>query len=140
MKWLKKFFGGGDAAPAAVSTATLRKEAGGLYVFTISGVLSKPSLDKAQGIIAQDIERGAENLKVLTILKDFRGWRQGQDWGDLNFFEMYEKNIARVAVVCDLRWEAETMTFLGGDLRSGEARCFGPQDEAKARAWLAERV
>jgi hypothetical protein len=137
MKWLKSLFGGKsrEAGPALV--ATVQKEAGNVYVLRIGGVLNKATLDRIQSIAAQDIARGAKDLKLLLILGDFRGWRRGDDWGDIDFFARHEASIARIAAVGDARWEDETLAFLAAGHRSGEVRFFETGREPQARAWLA---
>ena len=79
----------------------------------------------------------AADLKVLLILDDFRGWKRGDDWGDLDFFSRYEASIAKIAVVGEPRWEAETLLFLGAGRRKGRVQYFMPHFEGRARAWLA---
>lgn len=85
-----------------------------------------------------NIEAGAQDLKVLLLLDDFRGWKRGDDWGDLDFFSRYEEFIAKIAVVGEPRWEAETRQFLGAGRRKGQVQYFLPHFEGRARAWLAE--
>jgi hypothetical protein len=134
MKWLQKLFGQGKQAPAAPTT--LHRGSDGVYVLQIGGVLSKAMLDRIQVIAASDFTRGSKDAKVLLILKDFRGWKRGDDWGDLSFFAQYEQNIARIAVVGEPRWQTETLMFLGYGRRKGDVRYFTPDLEAQARDWL----
>ena len=136
MKWLKKWFGSAPAAPSV--TASFRKEAGGIYVLRIGGTLNKATLDNIQAVARHNIEAGAKGLKVLLHLDDFRGWKHGDIWGDLDFFSRYEQNIAKIAVVGEPRWEAETLLFMGAGRRTGQVRYFPPHYEGRARAWLAE--
>lgn len=137
MNWLRKLFGGGTSPAAATTVATLRKEAGNIYVLRLGGVLNKATVDRIQGLAAQDISRGAKSLKVLIILDGFRGWKQGDNWGDLDFFAQYEADIAKIAVVGDARWKSEIMIFLAASQRTGAVQFFPIGQEAQARAWLA---
>ena len=136
MKWLQKLFGAAPAAPAV--TASFRKETGGVYTLRIGGTLNKATLDNIQAVARHNIAAGAKDLKVLLILEDFRGWKRGEDWADLEFFSQYEACIARIAVVGEARLEEETLLFLGAGRRRGAVRYFPPHYEGKARAWLAE--
>ena len=70
------------------------------------------------------------------MLDNFLGWGKGDDWGDLNFYAMYEKNISHIAVVGDPKWETDFMLFLAADYRTGEVKFFSLDQEADARAWL----
>ncbi|HAL92515.1 MAG TPA: STAS/SEC14 domain-containing protein [Verrucomicrobia bacterium] len=136
MNWLKKLLGKTPDKPSV--TAAFRKEPNGVYALRIGGVLNKATLDNVQAVARHNIEAGAKDLKVLLFLEDFRGWKRGDDWGDLDFFARHESSIAKIAVVGEPRWEAETLLFLGAGRRHGEARFFPKHFEGKARAWLAE--
>lgn len=135
MKWLKALLGKHEPMPATV-TATLRKEPGSLYVLRLGGQLNKATTDKIQAIAARDIEAGAQDLKMLVVLGDFRGWKRGDDWGDLTFFATYEHQIVKIAVIGEARWKEETLLFLGAGRRTAEVRYFAPDEEPQARAWL----
>jgi hypothetical protein len=138
MNWLKKLFGGTAEKPAPVTVATVQKLPGNIYVLRLGGKLNKATLDRIQAIAAQDIERGTKALKLLVILNDFKGWRHGDDWGNIDFFAQYEAFITRIAVLGDARWKDETMMFLAAGQRTGEVRFFVASQEAQARAWLVE--
>jgi hypothetical protein len=139
MNWIKKMLGGKAAAAAPKTVATMRQEAGDLYVLRIGGILNKATLDNIQAVAKQGIAAGAKSLKVLLILDDFHGWKRGDDWGDLDFFVQYEQYIGKIAVVGDPGWKMETEVFLAAGRRTGEVRYFLSGQEAKARAWLEER-
>ncbi|MCE9613674.1 MAG: STAS/SEC14 domain-containing protein [Lentisphaerae bacterium] len=134
MSWLKKLFGQAEQAP--VLSATLRKEPGNLHVLRVSGVLNKATMDNIQAVAARDIEAGAGDLRLLLMLDKFLGWKRGDNWGDIEFFARYGDQIAKIAVVGDARWEAETLAFLAAGRRKGEVKCFTPDQEAAARAWV----
>ena len=135
MKWLLKWLGFAPKAPSV--SASLRKEENGIHILRIGGVLNKATLDNIQSAARRGIEAGAKDLKVLLVLRDFRGWKRGDDWGDLDFFGRYEAALAKIAVVGEPHWEEETLLFLGAGRRHGEVRFFPPHFEGKARTWLA---
>lgn len=138
MSWLNQLLGRAPARPPA--PASFRRETSGVYALRIGGVLSKATLDNLQAVARHNIEAGARDLKVLLLLDDFRGWKRGDDWGDLDFFSRYEEFIAKIAVVGAPHWEAETFLFLGAGRRRGQVRYFPPHYEGKARTWLAEGI
>lgn len=135
MNWINKLLGRNQ--PTASVTASLRKDAANLYVLRIGGLLNKATVDNIQAVARRDIETGATNLKLLLILQEFRGWKRGDDWGDLDFFAKYENQISKLAVVGEPRWKDETLLFLGAGRRTGEVRYFLDSQEAAARSWLA---
>ena len=136
MEWLQKLLGKTPSKPSV--TATFRREADGVYSLWIGGVLNKATLDNIQAMARRDIEAGARNLKVLLFLDDFRGWKRGDDWGDLDFFSRYEEHISKIAVVGEERWKEETLLFLGAGRRHGEVRYFQKHFEGQAKAWLVQ--
>lgn len=138
MNWLKRLFGRGTSGDAAHRAVTMQKEAGNLYVLRIGGVIDKATVDRIQAIGAASFASGATQLKVLIVLNEFRGWKRGDDWGDLNFFAQYEQNIAKIAVVGEPRWETEMLIFLAAGRRTGQVRYFSLEGSQKARAWLAD--
>ena len=135
MNWLKNMLGKKSSPPVKSGTSLLR-EADNLFVMRTTGVISKSTVDQVQAVAARDIDKGAENLKVLVMLDNFLGWKKGDDWGDLNFYSMYEKNIFCIAVVGDFKWETDFMFFLAVGYRIGEVKFFSLDQEADARAWL----
>jgi len=135
MKWLRSLFGCGRATgPATV--ATIRKEAGNVYVLHIGGVLNKATTDRIQAIAAQEIERGTKDLRLLVNLSGFEGWRKGDEWGDIDFFARYGDDIAKIAAVGEERWREQALIFLLAGRRRGEVRYFTPEEGRQARAWL----
>lgn len=137
MSWLKNLFGIGSRKAETANLATLKKEAGNVYVLCIGGVLNKATVDRIQAIGASEIERGTKELKVLIILNDFKGWKKGDRWGDIDFFASHGDDIAKIAAVGEPMWRDNMMLFLLAGRRKGEVRYFLQDQEAQARAWLA---
>lgn len=138
MQWLKRLFGGKTRDAGPPTSAVIQREPGYVFVLRLGGVLNKATTDRIQAYAAQEIARGVKQLKLLLILGDFRGWRRGDDWGDIDFFARYEANITRIAAVGDERWKDETLAFLAAGHRSGEVRYFPKEQETQARAWLTQ--
>ena len=86
---------------------------------------------------AHDIEHGAKDLKLLIVLSDLRGWKRGDNWGDVDFFARHEADIVRIAVVGEAGWKSGTLTFLGAGRRRAKVEYFTPDQKLQARAWLA---
>jgi hypothetical protein len=136
MEWFKKLLGAvRPEKPAQAST--VRKEPSGIYVVRLCGVLSKGTQDNIQKLAVAAIEKGAQNLKVLVLLADFRGWRKGDDWGDLEFLAQYGNDIAKLALVGREDTKEAVMLFVLAGQRKSEVRYFDLGQEDAARAWLA---
>jgi hypothetical protein len=140
LKWLKNLLGCGQQESESASVATVQKESGNVYLLRIGGTFSKGAMDRVQSIAAKDIQRGADGLKILIVLADFCGWKKGDDWGNMDFFFQHEASIAKLAVVGDEQWKAETLMFLGAGRRTGEVHFFETGQEDAARTWLAEET
>ena len=136
MQWLKDLLGLVARDEAPTNRVTVRKEAGSLFVCRISGVLNKAAVDQMQALSVREIEKGIKDIRMLLILSDFKGWRKGDAWGDLDFFMTYGNLISKIAVVGDTRWQEPVRCFLLAGQRRGEVRYFPPEQEAGARAWL----
>jgi hypothetical protein len=136
MSWLRSFFGRGRKSARAI-LENVRKEAGNICVLRVGGVLNKVATDRILAIAAHDIARDVQELKVLLILNDFQGWRRGDESGGTASSARHAARIARIAVVGDSRWEAESLAFLAADHRSREVCFFPTKEESQARAWLA---
>lgn len=133
MKWLQRFR---KDKPRPATPTTLVREPDGIYVMRVHGILNKASSDLVQAAAQRDIEAGARDLRLLILLEDFRGLKQGDDWGDIEFFVRYEAKLLRIAVVGDPRWEEDALVFLGAKRRTGEVRYFATGQEPTAREWL----
>ncbi len=83
---------------------------------TLSGVMRQDDLRAIQGASRQLIDR-VGNIRVLIILRDYRGFEAGADWGDISFTAQYGDHIDRMAIVGDTRGEAEALAFTGKGAR-----------------------
>jgi len=115
--------------------ATIQQESGNVKVLRITGLLTKSELDAA--LAAEAGQWGpATRVKVLVIVEEFKGWERGADWGDTTFFAVHDKQIDKIAIVADPRWETEVLMFAGAGIRRGPVKFFPPNQLAHARAWL----
>jgi hypothetical protein len=133
MRLLRQFFRKPGRDPAG--SASLQFSPDGLLVLRVVGLFDPDTFAKIQQVSAGLIAKGHPELRVLVRLIDFRGWKSGQAWGDLDFFTRHEGRIRKIAVVCDPAWKDATLTFLAAGHRSGEVRHFQPEHENDAHAW-----
>jgi hypothetical protein len=118
-------------------SATIQLEPENLYVCRISGVLKRSEFAAGQNDLARDIDAGAKP-RVLAIFTNFEGWERGVDWNDLDFLFSHSHQIAKIAMVGEPQWEGEALAFAGAGFRRAPVKYFPPDEEAEARAWLAE--
>ncbi len=118
-------------------SAKLEQHPDRLLILHVGGELKKSELDAVQSEFAQKIA-GAGPVKLLVLLENFTGWERGEGWGDTDFFFSHRNDFEKIAVVGDLRWEAQVLAFTGAGLRKGPVKMFPETEEARARAWLLE--
>ncbi|HMP77570.1 MAG TPA: STAS/SEC14 domain-containing protein [Kiritimatiellia bacterium] len=102
---------------------------------TISGVMSLDDLRAIQAASREVIEREGR-MRALVILRDYRGFQAGADWGDIGFAAEYGDRIERMAIVGDVRWEAEALAFTGKGARRTDIEYFPLAEFSAAQAWL----
>lgn len=117
--------------------ATIQREANDIYVLRISGTLLLSEFTAVQNATADAAAAGVEP-RVLAILDQFEGWGPGAQWGDLDFMFSHLNQIAKIAIVGEVRWEADVLAFAGAGFRSAPVRFFPADQQARARAWLLE--
>lgn len=117
--------------------AQLEHESNNLYVVRFSGVAKRSDFAADQAVLARAIDAGAQP-RVLAVLENFGGWEKGADWNDLDFQLTHGSEIAKIAIVGEPRWEAEALAFAGAGFRRAPVKYFAADQEAEARAWLAQ--
>jgi hypothetical protein len=118
-------------------SVTIQLEPENLYVCRVSGILKRSEFAARQDDMARDIDAGAKP-RLLAIFENFEGWERGADWNDLDFLFSHSHHIAKIALVGEPKWEAEALAFAGAGFRQAPVKFFPPDQEAEARAWLAE--
>lgn len=74
-------------------------------------------------------------IRILAFLEDFHGWDAGALWSDIKWDVRHARDIERIAVVGEARWQKWMASFCK-PFTSAEIRYFEhPQSEA-ARAWV----
>jgi hypothetical protein len=101
----------------------------------IAGEIAKSEVSQIQAV-ALDAIRRCGKINALFILEDFRGWKRGDEWGDITFLTEHDKEIARIAVVGEEEWRDLIYAFLAKGFRGAEVEYFLPANLASARAWL----
>jgi len=86
------------------------------------------------------VERQIEEcgkLRILFVLRDFHGWAAGALWSDTQFELKHAKDIERLAVVGEAKWE-QFMAVFCRPFTSASIRYFDHAQLDEARQWLAE--
>jgi hypothetical protein len=80
-------------------------------------------------------ERG--KVRMLFHMHDFHGWSAGAMWDDTKFAFRHYRDIERLAVVGEKRWQRAMTTFCRPFTRA-RIRYFPSAQEESARQWLAQ--
>ncbi len=114
---------------------TIQQEESSLRVLRVTGLLKKSEMDTA---LEAEVRtwKPETKVKVLVMMEDFKGWERGADWGDVSFMLEHDKQIDKIAIVADPKWETDSLTFLGAGFRQGQVKFFPTKQLPLARAWL----
>jgi len=115
---------------------TITDATGPVISAKISGELDKSEVSQIQAAALQAIRRCGK-ISALFVLDNFRGWKHGDDWGDVTFMTDHDKEIVKIAVVGEEGWRDFVYAFLAKGFRQAQIEYFLPADLAKARAWLS---
>ncbi len=110
----------------------------GLVTVKISGKLRKPDLERAQAS-ALEVIREHGKIRMLVITADFLGWERTDDWDDVSFPSKVGKQIEKIAIIGDRRWEDLALAFTGKGFRPVAIEYFGSGELARARAWVGAK-
>jgi len=74
-------------------------------------------------------------IRVLFEMRDFHGWTAGALWQDLKFDLRHFRDIERLAIVGEKKWEAGMATFCK-PFTTAKIRYFDQSQAEEARTWL----
>ena len=81
--------------------------------------------------------QGRGKIRMLFHMHDFHGWSVGAIWEDSKFGLRHFRDIDRLAVVGEKKWQ-RAMTTVCRPLTRAAIRYFDSDQETSARQWLAE--
>jgi hypothetical protein len=76
-------------------------------------------------------------VRMLFEMHDFHGWEAGALWEDIKFDVKHFRDIARLALVGESKWEKGMAAFCK-PFTTAKIRYFDSKDAAEARKWIAE--
>lgn len=101
---------------------------------TVSGKLGKADYELFAPSVEDLIERRGK-LRILLILRDFRGWTAGALWEDVKFDAKHFNDIRKLAVVGERVWE-KGMTDFCKPFTTAEVRFFTPDRLTEAQRFV----
>jgi hypothetical protein len=99
-----------------------------------TGKLTKESYEEfAPAVDAQIQEHG--KIRILFEMHDFHGWTAGAMWEDLKFDFKHWKDIERLAIVGESKWEKGMAVFCK-PFTAAKIQYFDHAKLDEAKAWI----
>lgn len=114
----------------------LKESSENVVGFRMNGKLTDADY-KAMGPEFEDGIKRYGKIRLLWLLEDFHGWEPKAAWDDYEYWRKYGKDIERVAIVGNKRWE-DWMTKLAKLFMKGEVKYFDDSQLDDAWAWVRE--
>ena len=115
---------------------TLNEEADGkILSVKISGKLSKEDYQQ----FVPDVERLIKDhgkIRILVQMHDFHGWELGALWDDIKFDMKHFRDIERLALVGESKWEKGMAAFCK-PFTTAKIQYFDETKSADAKTWIA---
>ena len=113
------------------------RDEGNLVAFRLSGTLHDQDYQEFVPVVQAAAEKG--KLHMLVEFQDFRGWNARALWDDIQLDAKYGKQIERLAIVGDKRWQ-EWMAKICRPFTSAMIQYFDAGAEQNAWVWVQDRL
>ncbi len=100
----------------------------------VSGKLTKEAYEAFAPVVDEQIQEHGK-LRILFEMHDFHGWTAGALWEDLKFDFKHWKDIERLAIVGESKWEAGMGVFCK-PFTTAKIRYFDHANLDEAKAWI----
>jgi len=107
---------------------------GKLITLKFKEKLRKEDYEKFVPIVGSQMRDG-ETVRILVELHDFEGWTVGALWEDTKFAARHFKDIERLAVVGDSKWQ-EGLSLFAKPFTAATVYYFKMEEIEKARRWI----
>ena len=112
------------------------ERAGKLLQLKVSRMFTKADYDRIIEIAKEAIEREGK-VNGLIILEAFEGWERREDWGDVSFMMGQGRQIEKMAIVGDEKWQDDALAFTAKGFRATAIEYFAASRLSEARTWLS---
>jgi hypothetical protein len=102
------------------------------------GKLTKEDYEEFVPKVEQLIQRFGK-VRILFEMKDFHGWDAGALWQDIKFDIKHFKDIERLALVGDRKWE-KGMSIFCKPFTTAKVKYFDVNEVDKAKNWIKEGI
>ena len=109
---------------------------GKLLEVHLKGKLSKEDYAEFLPVVERLVQQHGR-LRMLVEMHDFHGWTAGALWEDIKFDVKHFRDIERLALVGEKKWEKGMAAFCK-PFTTAKVRYFDRAKADEARAWLQE--
>ena len=100
----------------------------------VSGKLTKEAYGQLVPAVDKQIKEQGK-LRILLVMKDFHGWTAGALWEDTKFDLKHWRDIERLAMVGDKKWEQGMAAFCK-PFTAAKIKYFDQSQLDEAREWV----
>nr|WP_321397330.1 STAS/SEC14 domain-containing protein [uncultured Desulfobacter sp.] len=87
--------------------------------------------------MVEKIMESRDKIRMLIVLRDFKGWSVGAMWEDTKFGLSHFTDIDRLAIVGDKQWE-KTMAVFIKPFTTATVKYFDLKELDAANVWISE--
>lgn len=107
---------------------------GNVLEVAVTGKLTKEFYQQLVPAVDKQIEDSGK-LHILLVMHDFHGWTAGAMWEDLKFDLKHWKDIGRLAIVGESKWQKGMATFCK-PFTKAKIQYFDHEQIEEAREWV----
>lgn len=101
---------------------------------TIDGKLESKDYERFAPFV-EDLIREHGKVDILLVLHDFHGWTAGALWEDVKFDAKHFRDIEKLAIVGETKWEKGMATFCK-PFTTAKVRYFPREEIGAAQQWI----
>jgi hypothetical protein len=120
----------------AMALSLTEKDKEKLLEVTVRGKLAKEDYQLFVPKFEELVKKHGK-IRILFKMVDFHGWEAGALWEDIKFDFKHFKDIERLAMVGDKKWE-KGMSIFCKPFTAAKIKYFDQTDFAEAREWLKQ--
>ena len=102
----------------------------------LTGKLTKEAYELLVPAVDEQIKQHGK-LRMLVVMHDFHGWTAGALWEDTKFDLAHWRDIERLALVGEKKWE-QGMAVFCKPFTTAKVKYFDHTKLDEAKQWLAE--
>lgn len=111
-------------------------ENGKTIELSLTGKLTSEAYEEFVPVVEAQIAKHGK-VRMLVVMHDFHGWDASALWADTKFAMKHFKDIERLAIVGETKWEKGMATFCK-PFTTASVKYFDHAKIDDARAWLQE--